>query len=544
MTADLLAGLPVVVGVTGHRDVPESAVPPLQERFNAVLGELQQSHPNTPLLVLSALAAGADILAAQAALDRGITVYAVLPMPQELYEEDFTPAELEVFRAVLGRCAQVMVAYRGSDREQGYAAAGTTIAYYSHLLVAFWDGLEGNGVGGTAYVVEMRKTGIPDVVKGQLIPYLPDIGPILHIVTPRTRRPEPDGAFLAIESYPQRFDGDVRSKEDYEAALRNLDRFNRDTQCAPVGSLEDLRLRTDDAANGLQKKYLRSLTSMYIAAIVAGAAQILIVGPQAVVWRIGILVIAFLIFWRAHRADYENRYQDYRAIAEGLRVQNAWCCAGLSDRMVDAAYSRMQHSELQWIRMAIRTAYLITRSYEPACEPSPQHNACTAWIQDERQYYKSAAPREKTRLKDIEGFSKVFTFVCIAVTAIAIIVGLRSQPHPPAMLLGFTWLPYSAWLASHQEALKLLQTTPIALAAMVALMLRFYGQQRGYTENARRYAHMYNVFDYAQKRLDKTGSGTDGDAAAILHELGREALIEHADWLVLHRERPFQFVSS
>lgn len=536
----------MVVGVTGHRDVPADAVPQLQARFAAVLDDLQQTYPHTQLLVLSALAAGADMLAAQTALERGHAVYAVLPMPQEQYEEDFTPPQRDAFRNILARCAQTIVTYHGDDRVQGYAAAGTTIAYYSHLLVAFWDGLEGQGTGGTASVVAMRKTGIPDVVKGQLIPYLPDIGPILHIVTPRTNKPKPESAFLTIESYPQRFDGDLRSKDDYEAALRNLDRFNRDTQCADVTSLDDLRARTDKTANELQKKYLRSLTSMYIAAIVAGSAQILIIGPQAVAWRIGILVIAFLIFWKARREDYENRYQDYRAIAEGLRVQNAWCCAGLSDRMVDAAYSRMQYSELQWIRMAIRTAYVVTRSYEPCAAPStPLNGDCATWITDQRAYYKKAAPREKKRLQMLADASKIFMATCIAVTAIAIIAGLRSQPHPPALLLGFGWLPYSAWLAHHQEILKLLQTAPIALAAMVALMLRFYSQQRGYNENARRYAHMYNVFDYAQKRLDKLGNTTtNGDAATILHELGREALIEHSDWLVLHRERPFQFVSS
>ena len=63
--------LPLVVGVSGHRDPPADAEPQLRERFGEVLDGLARRYPSMSLLVLSGLAAGADIIAAEEAIDRG-----------------------------------------------------------------------------------------------------------------------------------------------------------------------------------------------------------------------------------------------------------------------------------------------------------------------------------------------------------------------------------------------------------------------------------------------------------------------------------------
>ena len=81
--------LPLVIGVVGHRDVPRDAEGPLRRQFASALAKLQQEHRFTPLLVMTALAAGADMLAAEEALDRGIAVMACLPVAPERYQEDF-----------------------------------------------------------------------------------------------------------------------------------------------------------------------------------------------------------------------------------------------------------------------------------------------------------------------------------------------------------------------------------------------------------------------------------------------------------------------
>ncbi len=65
--------------------------------------------------------------------------------------------------------------------------------------------------------------------------------------------------------------------------------------------------------------------------------------------------IAMLIYRRAKRRDYQNRYQDYRGLAEGLRVQFFWRLAGVDECVADHYLGRHRH-ELQWIRNACRSS--------------------------------------------------------------------------------------------------------------------------------------------------------------------------------------------
>jgi hypothetical protein len=52
-------------------------------------------------------------------------------------------------------------------------------------------------------------------------------------------------------------------------------------------------------------------------------------------------------------AGLSDKYQDYRALAEGMRVQFYWRLAGLKLSVADH-YLRKQRSELDWICSAIR----------------------------------------------------------------------------------------------------------------------------------------------------------------------------------------------
>jgi len=136
---------------------------------------------------------------------------------------------------------------------------------------------------------------------------------------------------------------------------------------------------------------------VYTFGFIAGAAQVVELGPAGVAIKAGLLFVAFAFFAFARKNDYENRYQDYRALAEGLRVQQAWRCAGLRDRTVDASYLRMQQSELQWIRLALRAASLVFSGQELGPDRSPSHPECLQWIRGQWRYYYAAARREAKR---------------------------------------------------------------------------------------------------------------------------------------------------
>ena len=542
--------LPLVVGLTGHRDPPDAAEAPLRKRFGEILDGLRQRHPTLRPFVLSGLAAGADIFAAEEAIERGVAVLGCLPMPQAEYERDFAPEELERFRRVLLRCSDVVVVGTSDRRQQNYVDVANFIAYYSHVLVAFWDGLPARGPGGTAQVVDLRQHGSPSVAADALVTYMPDVGPVIQIVTPRKDQPPPAQPFTVHETYPQRpgwKTGAKRAAQDageqeFEDALDHLARFDQDLAAVPASKAADrlraLGDRTDSAANRLQARTLRSLQSVYIATALAGAAQLVLPTDGSfhiptwagIAARIAFLAVALAVFAVAKRNDFENRYQDYRAIAEALRVQSAWNAAGMRLRFVESAYLQMQQSELEWIRLALRTAYLVCAVAGPARDDgAPAPAQAVGWVESQVEYYEAAGKREKRRLERAH-----LAMLLLVIAGGALSAGASAF----AWMLSNGWLPSSS--AASDPVLTYWATMPFALGSMLALLIRFYVQQRGYGENARRYQHMFTVFDAARRRLRERPD----DPRAVLEQLGREALTEHAEWLILHRDRPLTFVHT
>ena len=80
---------PLVVGATGHRDLRDQDVPWLEQEIADIIAALKRdylgSDAETPLILLSALAEGADQLVARVALAQGARLIAPLPMPLEEY---------------------------------------------------------------------------------------------------------------------------------------------------------------------------------------------------------------------------------------------------------------------------------------------------------------------------------------------------------------------------------------------------------------------------------------------------------------------------
>jgi hypothetical protein len=127
--------LPLVIGVTGHRDLRPADHPVLERTVRRAIEELRAQCPHTPLIVLSALAEGADRLVARAALDLGLSLIVPLPMPQAEYEKDFDKlGSLDDFRSIPGQAkwqfvvaeAEIQVLYRQSNLKHRWFKSGSS----------------------------------------------------------------------------------------------------------------------------------------------------------------------------------------------------------------------------------------------------------------------------------------------------------------------------------------------------------------------------------------------------------------------------------
>ncbi|MCH5350732.1 MAG: hypothetical protein J1F39_02030 [Clostridiales bacterium] len=148
--------IPIIVGVTGHRNIAEADKPEIKKRIIESLEEIKKlcesksGGEDTPIVMLNAFAQGADTLCAEAAFDLGIDVYAVLPRPEDEYINSFDDGDDK--KNLLSNLAKTKRRFVAPDIEQcrdfmklsrenyEYRQTGIYIAEHSHILLALWDG--------------------------------------------------------------------------------------------------------------------------------------------------------------------------------------------------------------------------------------------------------------------------------------------------------------------------------------------------------------------------------------------------------------------
>ena len=153
---------PLRIGVTGHRVLAETGL--VTAGIEAALARIEACHPGRSLVVLSALAEGADRLVAEVTLRRpGARLEAALPLPKFDFLDDFvSPESKEEFLRFLARADSVTELPAQDSRDEAYAAANDSLLDGVDVLVAVWDGKGAQGHGGTAEVVaRVRARGLP-----------------------------------------------------------------------------------------------------------------------------------------------------------------------------------------------------------------------------------------------------------------------------------------------------------------------------------------------------------------------------------------------
>lgn len=176
MTSEKSPPKPVLalrVGVTGHRRsrLAPDQIARINVQIDAVLASVAEAVRKAHELYakdftdaepiryfVSALADGADTLAAQRALDAGWRLLAPLPFTRESYADDFSASDRAEFEGLLKRATAIaeLDGARGASllEENAYLQAGLVTVDQSDFLIAIWDGEEARGLGGTAMIKE------------------------------------------------------------------------------------------------------------------------------------------------------------------------------------------------------------------------------------------------------------------------------------------------------------------------------------------------------------------------------------------------------
>ena len=555
----LLAGT-LVVGVTGHRNLRTAELPALHEQVRAFFRDLRRRYPSLPISVLSSLAEGSDQLVAQVAIELGLRVIAPLPVAPELYRDDFehsaTRALFErqlmqvspLFLPIAPGSDAAAVSRPGPARDQQYARAGIFISSHCHILLALWDGHESGLMGGTAQIVAFHLRGdMPGPVeRRRAAPGLLDLGGetlAYHIPAGRQDSSEAirggcrwltfNQELIAHESLPHAFDQMFRRHCEFDVDWsRYRDHIGSQAEQTGAGAdacpIHALFRVADWLATTYQRRVANVLLATYLLAALMGFSFIV----YSDVTNQDVMLYLFLVFFLigivvsalATRREWHRKYIDYRALAEGLRVQSFWRRAGIVDITTPSFahdnFLQKQDVELGWIRNVMRGASLDGMLHPAATGPVQVIGVIDEWIGT------TASPGQ---------------LAYYARTA-----GRRTRLHERAKVLGniALWLGIgiSVVLAAFARLLDgRLQNGLVAAMGVLSVAVAVheaYAYKKADKELIKQYRFMHSIFSAAQHRLRAC---TDvASQRQILRMLGEAALAEHAEWTLMHRERPLE----
>ncbi len=469
-----------VVGVTGHMDLDPAERNRIKTEVKRVFDWLRASPgnhdkmslgpglamKNTPIILLSSLAPGADQLVVEAAreVDPPLRAFAPLPFLKDQYLEastfkhdgvtkdeaasrflaDFPEKDAFVVRllseidlddeALRAKHKSILTGPAGKlERDRRYAAAGEYVAAYCDILIALTDtpiGQTDNTVvnpgenEGARAIAELKRRGVTP----GLLPVLPtlswaDNGPVIHVYAPR--KPKEVTAIAATSRGAERKQLEVlypydcrppdvsekdhsnpRWREAGHAVLRaiaeHLERLNTEKiHIEPArehGAFAEMLPAAINQSSGASQRHalpvlgeprqttldriarLRRRVADYSAcynARLAGLKRALFglafgaalffsladnwdvaagtLPPIFFLTALGLTLAAWIVYFRFKRTAAAERCDDYRAIAEGLRVQFYWTACG-SGESVASNYLQHQRGELGWIRNVINVA--------------------------------------------------------------------------------------------------------------------------------------------------------------------------------------------
>jgi hypothetical protein len=152
------------IGVTGHRDLNINMIDFYAKAVSKKLSTLKEEYKN--ILILSALADGADRLVVKEGLKLGIEFIAILPMYKSLYEKDFDESSKKEFDTLLSKSKNIInlgileensfecIKGYGSQRDKQYEAVGKKICEHSDVLLSLFDGIDNGLIGGTSETIK------------------------------------------------------------------------------------------------------------------------------------------------------------------------------------------------------------------------------------------------------------------------------------------------------------------------------------------------------------------------------------------------------
>ncbi|WP_297421903.1 hypothetical protein [Clostridium sp.] len=560
--------VPIIIGITGHRDIAKENYKILENKIKEIVMEIKSLCTNSPIVLLSPLAEGADRIAARAALEIGIDLVAPLPMKREEYEATFLEESKVEFRELISKAKRYFKvpmndSFTNMENDVYYENLGVFIAQNAHILIALWNGIENGKKGGTSQVVNYKLFGIPNNYrKNNDILNFNDSGSVYHIVTPRMERDDVIGEKFSINrKFPgireDAYSMDVYNEKNkkakivYDKVIQQIDEFNKDIKNhlykninlmkKNIGYIIDeeklkqadyetqVMVRSYGCADVLSLYYQNISTKAQKSLFILGVIAVLFFELYAHMFSYNLvlllypvtIILAGFFYYIANKNNIHNKYIDYRAIAEGFRVQIYWKLMEINYEVADY-YLKKQKTELEWVRYVLRmhNIYKVNDTINKSVGSIESAKyVMSHWVEDQFKYYYKKSRQHKRNFESQERKINLFFFGGIATAIVLFLMELFEFEIP--------------------NNLHHLLIIIMGLAPAIAAAIGGYTNKMAFSEQQKRYKRMEEIFECAKNYLDLyINKENIMQVDEIIFEIGKDALLENGDWVILYREKP------
>lgn len=501
-----------------------------------------------------------------------VGLVAVLPMAKQDFVNTFSMGvkekNIKEFEDALSQADKVYdlskVYTDSSFNENPYVRLGMFLVDNSQAIIALWNGVINNKKGGTSSVVEYALNGTPDEYRERYsIMDAGDTIPVYHILTQRTSPSQKVYKIDYIEVkkdwgavlYPKMWEKMRIDKNDVEKYYNNIftefDSYNKNVQKHKIdnnsyllnvhSSISMEQVRESDGMNEIvyhqccfsdiaqvyQKKtwsysrlqlLLGLISFLWVVLydeILSNCSWISTPDAALVLLLAPISVLACILVYRVvSKNRIENRYYDYRAMSENLRVQFYWKLAGLKDNTY-SHYSRKNEWELGWIIAAAKNIS-IDINYELCTSSRKKYyqDLKQCWIDDQIEYFNNKCARNKKTVRVNSMFKNVLFGLGVAA---AILLFLQAR-----------------WQIIGVQQFVFLFAVDFFLS--FGAVFHNYLEQRQFETEYDQYKRMTMFLMQAKVKYEKAFAQKDyKNIDKILVEIGYDALAENADWVVFNR---------
>lgn len=513
--------IPFIFGVTGHRDLREEDIPKLEESVRSLFKEYQIKYPHTELIVISALAEGADMLVGHVAKELGVTLHVLFPYQEEEYLDSFMDrkANEEEFRTLIAYASRVEVnsCVHTHGADSCYQQLGEKIADDSNILLALWDGVDNGKSGGTSAIVKYQRTGFEENRFDAL-----DGNALFIITTPRESNPDVQTDF----SVKHECLGKYVKGEEFDKMLSKIDTLNSEMKLDTLvdGSLLKTHMNYFEDTAGINQKKFKGLSKLilFLTGLAFASLEImhaLYLDHFTIGYGLGLL-LAFGLYWKFMKnGKVQDDFVYSRGFAEALRVQNAWNSAKLG-KSVAKYYLKDQHHKFTWLKTTLKNLFYLDKDHIPFTPSYEKDSSVEAWIDGQITYFKDASKLRHEKFERLEFWEKwLYRAGLVTLVLMFSIYALESLHVVNHGDLWFNW---------HYLVL---------ISGLLLLVAAFIGEKyvkiEGYEDDIYHFNAMLADFEEAKSTLEAVSVDSE-EYKQIVYDLGLKALEENSKWVVLH----------